>query len=658
MGDTETRFAHLLEPIRDLAQNWSINIANELEEYLSELESVTIQFEDSRTLNFAEAALLIQGSACIYCKKVEHLYALVYQTLNEVVEKKRVAKENSIYTGGMDADVALKSEAEEAFLTVENMLKEVEAKTIMLISSGSESGRTPCLVARNNAPDYRICRVDRTDFKMHSCHVHVSGALLLSNVPLPDRLLAAIGRIETLAASLLNHHFHHAEASSALDKDNGKSDTIDHDSWDGSGAPYEVSTLETEEDEDAVSTALSAASSAPYQSEVICVPAVRTLPFDPWAPLDAHEPSRALRRPFRKGKTYSAPDPSVLAFAVIPAEFVSESHQGADDAESCVNNKENEDAAGKQVPAEKCERHPLQQLHVLLMSSADGFIVPLKQPLWAQFATLHAAEARRRAGVRKHQRFHASKCEHVHLSGTGADAIEMEATALTDAMSNELDLYGDEDETPTSFSNDDDDCDTFDAALTFGGALVTSAGCSSYEELCREHVESALQASTHYTEDMELFRRINEWTNRVEPLLLEESTREHFDIQTYRARMLANFERSEQPKGQKRRKRVADDNKVINFLELAQSREQYEVCRMFLTALQLVNTGIIEIVEEGNEEVLATSKPHSYSDHHCQNSCLAEQHIPLLCQVVSSESLKLKLLYVDSAWPAFETFYG
>jgi hypothetical protein len=30
----ECKYAHLLQPIRDLAANWDINIASELEEYL------------------------------------------------------------------------------------------------------------------------------------------------------------------------------------------------------------------------------------------------------------------------------------------------------------------------------------------------------------------------------------------------------------------------------------------------------------------------------------------------------------------------------------------------------------------------------------------------------------------------------------------------
>jgi hypothetical protein len=53
-----------------LAGNWNIDIANELEDYLEELESVTISFDGGETnLNFAEAALLIQVGVCV-CQTV------------------------------------------------------------------------------------------------------------------------------------------------------------------------------------------------------------------------------------------------------------------------------------------------------------------------------------------------------------------------------------------------------------------------------------------------------------------------------------------------------------------------------------------------------------------------------------------------------------
>jgi condensin-2 complex subunit H2 len=58
--------------LSDLAKNWNIDIAHELEDYLAELSAIEISFDGGHTnLNFAEAALLIQGSACIYSKKVE-----------------------------------------------------------------------------------------------------------------------------------------------------------------------------------------------------------------------------------------------------------------------------------------------------------------------------------------------------------------------------------------------------------------------------------------------------------------------------------------------------------------------------------------------------------------------------------------------------------
>ena len=36
-GDSMSRFAHLLQPIRDLTKNWDIDVAAQLEEYLAEV---------------------------------------------------------------------------------------------------------------------------------------------------------------------------------------------------------------------------------------------------------------------------------------------------------------------------------------------------------------------------------------------------------------------------------------------------------------------------------------------------------------------------------------------------------------------------------------------------------------------------------------------
>lgn len=67
---------------RDLAENWNIDVARELEDYLEELESLTISIPDgNRNLNFAEAALLIQvrfkSSLCRKLIYTEHQTILI-----------------------------------------------------------------------------------------------------------------------------------------------------------------------------------------------------------------------------------------------------------------------------------------------------------------------------------------------------------------------------------------------------------------------------------------------------------------------------------------------------------------------------------------------------------------------------------------------------
>ncbi|KAK1875336.1 Condensin-2 complex subunit H2 [Dissostichus eleginoides] len=107
MESTESRYAHLLQPIRELTKNWEIDVASELNDYLEELDEMCITFDGGRIrLNFAEAALLIQGSASIYSKKVELLHRLVYQTLEYINDSsKKNRKQRAVSPGdGQDGE--------------------------------------------------------------------------------------------------------------------------------------------------------------------------------------------------------------------------------------------------------------------------------------------------------------------------------------------------------------------------------------------------------------------------------------------------------------------------------------------------------------------------------------------------------------------------
>ncbi|KAK3017987.1 hypothetical protein RJ639_002744, partial [Escallonia herrerae] len=83
---------HTLQPLRDLESNWAVDLAKNLEEYLLKICSgeITGEIDDGGRLsvNFAEAALLLQGSIQVYSRKVEYLYSLVLHALEFISEKK------------------------------------------------------------------------------------------------------------------------------------------------------------------------------------------------------------------------------------------------------------------------------------------------------------------------------------------------------------------------------------------------------------------------------------------------------------------------------------------------------------------------------------------------------------------------------------------
>lgn len=112
----------LLKPARDLAQNWSIDVASELEAYLTQVEEQQQQAnrgkdgsssygsrdtdeDEPRHFNFIEAALMLQSGTSVYSKKVEYLLALTYETLNHFSASARVtsAQETSTRRGGRAA---------------------------------------------------------------------------------------------------------------------------------------------------------------------------------------------------------------------------------------------------------------------------------------------------------------------------------------------------------------------------------------------------------------------------------------------------------------------------------------------------------------------------------------------------------------------------
>jgi condensin-2 complex subunit H2 len=636
---SDARYSHLLEPIRDLAQNWSIDIAGELEEYLGELESITISFDDGRTLNFAEAALLIQGSTCIYSKKVEHLYTLVYHVLNQVVEQKRNAKQAaSIDEAGADADVAeITGGDDDAWLTLDDTLQEVDNISLAPQRGASDTSaftlsRAPFLAPAASGGGGGS---GEGELKMQSCMVHASGALLLPNFYLPPHILASLspgdlalpppadaipmsveqatrdfntasGHMASGGHTGVGLHDGGGDGMGGGSHDDGDDDTwqpadpvddpMGGDDWppvgevgsafvggtDGlagggeephhsAGGILAAAVITTSPsrrrgaaaaaEEESIGAAVS--SDSGYEEVRACAAdgaiSPTSVEWDPWAPLDPHQPAAVALKPFRKGRTHSAAE-SAAAAAEVEASWMAEASKGArpSDAEKENNAVPRAGArppnGGKAAPPSDL----LAWLGLLPPGAAPG-VVPLKQPLWEQFDTLHAAEAKRRAAARRRRRVELA--QHTHLSThTEAEPAEAEAGALRtlalgegqaglgsqgDGLMQEYNdaeaelAYDDDDVEPLGFDDDDSyepvehaEPDLAASALARSDRVLSSLGGAigdagfveeemggiaptSYEEMCRAHVESCLEAGSSYADDVALMRRVGEWQVRA-----------------------------------------------------------------------------------------------------------------------------------------------
>ncbi|RMB90231.1 hypothetical protein DUI87_33367 [Hirundo rustica rustica] len=168
MEEVDSRFLHLLQPIRDLTKNWEVDVAAQLGEYLEELDHICISFDNGKTtMNFMEAALLIQGSACIYSKKVEYLYMLVCQTLDCISNKKKEKLPSSLGPDGRDADATFTDKEEEAVSIVP-----LTPMSLVPPEEG-EKKENPLLSRRGEV------LASRRDFRINTSTPHASGAFLL-----------------------------------------------------------------------------------------------------------------------------------------------------------------------------------------------------------------------------------------------------------------------------------------------------------------------------------------------------------------------------------------------------------------------------------------------------------------------------------------------
>lgn len=79
-----------------------------------------------------------------------------------------------------------------------------------------------------------------------------------------------------------------------------------------------------------------------------------------------------------------------------------------------------------------------------------------------------------------------------------------------------------------------------------------------------------------FTRETKLVKRVNEWENKITPILEEQDKHEEFDLHKSRDGIISELKEIKQ--------------EVIPVSELAVERQPYEISRMFVSLLQMVVT--------------------------------------------------------------------
>lgn len=252
--ESDTRFKALIQPIRDLSLNWDIDIAEELGDYLEELDNLQITLDSGRSnLNFAEAALLIQGSAAVYSKKVEYLHQLVLHALELITFQKSTKAANAMTGTGPGASNQPIQKGAKAvnmsFLEDERILFGSDPEYLLLDDVLDEANNIALNIPKNSTKDPKLIRrhslsgdlskssmilmhtilhVDNgsTSLRLATCRMDANGALLIGVDPVANTSQVVLNDPEISMIAKNNSSMYTVDSRVEFDEEHGQPNSI------------------------------------------------------------------------------------------------------------------------------------------------------------------------------------------------------------------------------------------------------------------------------------------------------------------------------------------------------------------------------------------------------------------------------------------------
>ncbi|XP_034499464.1 condensin-2 complex subunit H2 isoform X6 [Ailuropoda melanoleuca] len=520
-------------------------------------------------MNFIEAALLIQGSACVYSKKVEYLYSLVYQALDFISGKKRAKQLSSVRENGANGDSSSTApqEVEDQFLSLDDLpdsranvdlRNDLPPREVLIVPLLPMALVAPDEMEKNVNPLYS-CQgevlASRKDFRMNTCTPHPRGAFMLEPV--------GISPVETLLPRNQN------EAERAEEQPMEVSVcgpvpvlSISQEPGASPAGPMPGGGGEDEDAEGAAELPEATAPEVPQEPQEPrspqqsaaqprrCVLRERREPVsllketpDPWQSLDPFDSLDS--KPFKKGRPYSVPP--------------------------CV----------EEVPGQKRKRKgasKLQDFHQWYLAAyadhADGRRPRRKGPSFADMEVLYWKHVKEQLETLR-------KLQRRKMAERWLPRPEEGLWPVEDQLEDSLEDL----ETADDFLEPEEYAEPQEAMPGEAADLEAEAmpASLSYEELVRRNVELFIATSQKFVQETELSQRIRDWEDTIQPLLQEQEQHVPFDIHTYGDQVVSRFSQL---------------NQWCPFAELVAGQPAFEVCRSMLASLQLANDHTVEITQQ------------------------------------------------------------
>ncbi|KAB2092790.1 hypothetical protein ES319_A02G054200v1 [Gossypium barbadense] len=514
---------HGVQPERDLEANWEVDLAKKLEEYLLKICSGEItgsqDDEGHSSVNFAEAALLLQGSVQVYSRKVEYLYNLVLHALEFLSQKRQQDQPNGESIQAEEsASRASPDEDHDKFWDLDNI--PVEAKITLDSSTNKDT-----LVNHFVKPPANLVVLEGDCLDTSGDGSELESYLLATNDLYQDFIL-----LDPYDAAAVDDYLNGDDAGKGqygTNKGSSRRKSFQSPTWRSGGTAHKSSHRKNK-DTNANQSPRVDCDFGVNDCNMGAVPSAtddfgnvdhgcdmddrysnpRDLDDsddddddnDPWKPLNPHEPGNLKVRPFRKVKA----------------------------------SRKNGVNSTKSIPITTL--FPLARLH--------GTISPELTEMWE----------RRQSAIEKQRE---SKSPPLYeklrqsLTGQGTGVANIFANFEEDNEDNgdhdeNADFGGPDFDEPENMPMDEDlpfkneKHENGDAELGKNEMFDNGDPCSqaSLEDLCRSHLDALLASIAENEKQTELAARVSSWKQKIEHNLEEQDSHPPFDIHEYGERIL------------------------------------------------------------------------------------------------------------------------